>query len=167
MSLCRGLAFCLTTTVRDCARQWLDGRCVWCHDTCALFGALCGVGFLCAGVRRSQTFAFVDVTGDEVFDFLQDVFSVDSLAQRRYTRVGLGGDAFALDGLDACSVTRIAHLFPVFSGRASAEKDGVLVSLTTFLLSAGTDADTKKNNHLFVKLILIFLMLLGCPRQTS
>ena len=43
--------------------------------------------------------------------------------------MGLGGDAFALDGLDACSVTRIAHLFPVFSGRASAEKDGVLVSL--------------------------------------
>ena len=102
---------------------------MWCHDTCALFGALCGVGFLCAGVRGSQTFAFVDVTGDEVFDFLQDVFSVDSLAQRRYTRVGLGGDAFALDGLDACSVTRIAHLFPVFSGTASAEKAGVLVSL--------------------------------------
>ena len=109
----------------------------------------------------------MDVTGDEVFDFLQDVFSVDSLAQRRYTRVGLGGDAFALEGLAACRVTRIAHLFPVFSGRASAEKDGVLVSLTTFLLSAGTDSDTKKNNHLFVKLILIFLMLLGCPRQTS
>ena len=102
---------------------------MWRHDTCALFGALCGVGFLCAGVRRSQTFAFVDVTGDEVFDFLQDVLSVDSLAQRRYTRVALGGDAFALEGLAACRVTRIAHLFPVFSGRASAEKAGVLVSL--------------------------------------
>ena len=71
----------------------------------------------------------MDVTGDEVFDFLQDVLSVDSLAQRRYTRVALGGDAFALEGLDACRVTRIAHLFPVFSGTASAEKAGVLVSL--------------------------------------
>ena len=83
MSLSR-LAFSLTTTARDCALRWLDGSVwfrVWCHDACALFGPLCGGGFLRAGVRLSQTFARVDFTGDERFDFSQDVFSVNSFAQ--------------------------------------------------------------------------------------
>ena len=118
--LCRGLAFCLTPTVRDCALRWLDGTVwfrVWRHNTCALFGPLCGGGFLCAGGRLSQTqtFARVDFTGDEVFDFLQDVFLVDSLMQRRYTRVALRWDTLAFATLRLSCVTCVTHLVAILS----------------------------------------------------
>ena len=128
--LCRGLAFCWTTTVRDYARQWLDGRVwfrVWCHDACALFGALCGRSFLCAGVPPRQTFACVDFLGNEVFDFLQDVFSVESLAQRRYTRVALRCDTLPFAMLRWSCVTFVTHLVAIFSGWTPTQERTVLV----------------------------------------
>ena len=115
--LCCGVAFGLTTTVRDCARQWLDKRMwgrVWCHDACAVFGALCSGGVLCAGVRLSQTFARVDFPRNEIFDFLQDLFSVESLAQRRNSRVALGCDTLPFATLRLSCVTCVTHLVAIF-----------------------------------------------------
>ena len=71
----------LTTAVHDCVPRWLDWFRVWCQDACASLGLLGGGGCLGAGVRLSQTYAFLDFTCDEVFDFLHDLFSVTSFAQ--------------------------------------------------------------------------------------